>query len=485
MSAAHARAFLTVRTLEEAIAELPAQQQAEWRWAPKALEIIIAPLRAAPTDPVVLDNVAKEFFGFLFKLDYSSFYAIAHAAIETKVERLREAVVQKAGAFPDPVVAAVASWMLETLIPLINVGIQAVREQGQALFEDLESSDIEQVIRGALGNVARGYVATMVMIDALERDQLDIFAPLAITGFEQLFRGPLESLEPPYAEESRRARRERMLGYARMAAGSKDDAQRELLVKLCGVHLRFGPDDMPSIFWMPIELLVSRLRRLTRDDGPKLQIILRWLRHHARSNVSDVDIACAYAEALRLAGSAEEAEVEAVRALAVARGTTPSCRHWPDVFENLAHAGFVEETKHLVAELRVRLREEDQERVSAIAVQMGVRFGELDWLEQVVPRGPVLQFLDEHKLTDGWAKQQRALEQLLRGRVVMVAIALVEDPEDQHVDLVLDYFTNVSHEALDALYEEVWTQLPMDAVDQRHVLIELHPAMIPIAQETP
>lgn len=213
-------------------------------------------------------------------------------------------------------------------------------------------------------------------------------------------------------------------------------------------------------------VLGDALTRLTPDDGPQLADILQQLRGEVAREPANLHASTALVYALALAGLVEEARPLAWRAFEQMR-RLPSIGR--DTFINvgagLSEGGWVDEAKGCYEQALSRGPSEGLLRSIAC---LAVRFGELPWLERLVPEHPIPAFLQRHQLVDGWAAQQVAIESALTPHVSTFDAKLV-DFRDGTERLVVDYFTDTADlTRIAAMEEAVW-----GAVERHH---ETHPS---------
>lgn len=462
---------LTVRTLEEAIAGLPAQRQFEWRWAPKALEDIFAVLRQPGWDAAVLQRATHEFCSIYFRMDLSVFFGRMDevmAALDTSEARLN--------LVDDPVANAVARWLMAAIRPFIGkmneVGPAELELLGKVTDEDLAAKLGEPA-----GALLHGYVLACTVCDAIEREEFEHLAFLCQATFSQLIAGWSDELPPPFEAESRAARRERFLEYVRLVRDTTGD-QQNIVLQLASVHLGITRPRTNLFFGMPgFEHLEDALTELTRDDGPLLSGVLVLLHQSALTYTSNLRVACTHARALALAGRAADAEVAALRALALAAAANFS--HL-DLAEVLVHAGVVDEAKRaLLAARNLEASAEWTTRFEKLATILAVRFGQLEWLDQVVPSSAARALLGD---TAAWAHRQTVVEGALDGLVATVEVEaerLATEPR-----LFLSYYTSTtSWSAVEQLIEKVYVALERHDADAGRtweaVVVEVHGPYVP------
>lgn len=460
---------LTVRTLEEAIEGLPAQRQFEWRWAPKALANIFAVLRQPGWDAATLQRATHDFCSIYFRLDLSVIFGRLDevmAALDTSEARLN--LVE------DPVAKAVARWLMAAIRPFLG----KLNEVGPAELEQLAKVTDEELakIGEPAGALLRGYVLACTVCDAIEREEFEHLAFLCRATFSQLIAGWSDELPPPFEGESRPARRARFLEYVRLVRDTTGD-QQTIVLQLASVHLGI-PRPQNNLFGMPgFEHLEDALTELTRDDGPLLSGVLVWLHEAALTYSENLRVACTHARALALAGRAADAEVAAFRALALSAAANFS--HL-DLAEVLVHAGVVDEAKRALLGARdLEASAEWRARFERLATNLAVRFGQLEWLDEVVPNSAVRVLLGD---ATAWTRRQTVVEGALEGLVAMVEVETERLATEPH--LFLSYYTSsTSWSAVEQLIEKVFVALQRHDADAgrtwKAVVVEVHGPYVP------
>lgn len=209
------------------------------------------------------------------------------------------------------------------------------------------------------------------------------------------------------------------------------------------------------------EALGQRLQSLHGDEGPLLAEILRELAQEVEREPRNLIASTAYGHALVLAGRGAEARREARRGFELWRSlpaVSPAATL--NVVAGLADAGLVTEAKQALGSLDGRLLGERDERLRAEhALQIGVRFGEVEWWA-ARSRDAILPFLSQAGLAMHWRAIASAIEAALGARIVRLDAAL--EGLDDAKQLVLQYWTDsLSYAELSRLQDEAW-----DAVDR-------------------
>lgn len=203
------------------------------------------------------------------------------------------------------------------------------------------------------------------------------------------------------------------------------------------------------------ELLAAALGELSHDDGPRLAEILAELRLEVAREPGNLIASVAYNHALGLAGKAEEAQAEALRALDLLTrlpAVSPLIRMHVGV--GLRNAGQFEQALRCLDPLLARddLGPEGLQRLVLHIRGTLLRSGDLSAGDpREFAEVPEYRFLQDHSLLPWWSRQQRAVERALQRRTTSVGIEMTRD-EDDAPYLVLDYYTDAdSPEQLDEL----------------------------------
>jgi tetratricopeptide (TPR) repeat protein len=210
--------------------------------------------------------------------------------------------------------------------------------------------------------------------------------------------------------------------------------------------------------------LGREMDHLSRDDGARLAEILGELRQEVARAPANLIACAALGEALALAGRADEARGLALRTYEqMQRLPAVGVELLINVGAALGEAGRFVEAKRCLEQALVR---EPQDVLIINVITLAIRFGELAWLERLLPDNPVSRFLQQRDLDRDWPRQQTAVEAIL-GRHVSTFSAHLEDFRDGSVRLVLDYFLDtVDPRRIAELDDSVWSAV--EEVYQTH-----------------
>lgn len=250
---------------------------------------------------------------------------------------------------------------------------------------------------------------------------------------------------------------------------------------------------------MPIlDVAASRLGHelegLSRDDGPRLAVLLQKLQLEVAREPQNLIAAAALNKALGMAGYVAEAHALAWRVYEqMQRLPAVSAELQITVGAGLAEAGRVTEAKRCFELVLARGHFGILDALRLNMMGLAVRFGELAWLENLLPGHPAAGFLRFHNLDVSWPIQQAAVETLL-GSHVSTFGASFEDFRDGTERLVLDYFTDTTDPVrVGEMEEAVWDAL--ERVYQMHPLgpgavlgraiINVHGILVPLPKEEP
>lgn len=214
------------------------------------------------------------------------------------------------------------------------------------------------------------------------------------------------------------------------------------------------------------QVLGKELTGLGEPDGARLAEIIADLRQGVKVEPTNLIALNALVHALAFAGEADESHSLAWQAYTLMQqlpvvGTDTLL----NVGAGLSEAGRVVEAKQCYELALDRERgagdREAAERVGRNMMNLAVRFGELAWLEQIIPGHPVTAFLQSRGLLTNWAEQQAAIERIIAHRTSTFGACITPDPEDGSVRLVVDYWTNAKDSEIAAIEDAVW-----DAAEQ-------------------
>lgn len=451
-------ALITVRTLEEVLASLPAEQQTQWRWAPPKLARIFAPLQRDDWDDATLRSTTREFLEFALKMDFGVLVSRGVSVADA----LDELGGHLAAAPFGQVDTAVALWTVAAMRAIVAYVTPATLA-GLELLRGIEADRIDSMLEGPAGTLALGYVAACAACDGLDQGESRLAPRLFARAFRDIVSGWHEELRDPFKDETRAARRERLLGYVRLARSSFAQEDRRTAVDLAGAHLGLRPA-RPNLLGLFIdgasfENMRSFLAARSRDDGQMVAALIPFFQLHAQRAPLDLGLAALHARSLQLAGQVEEAEVAAIRALAVETIAQPSDPGRPELAEVLADAGLVEDAKRVLELLREReLGKRELRGARRVAARLGVRYGELEWAHSYA-HGPEAKILLAEGDADAWRLRQSLLEEALEGQVATFDVE-VRPEEENSTRLVLRYYTGTtSWSALERLWSAAWDRV--------------------------
>lgn len=218
------------------------------------------------------------------------------------------------------------------------------------------------------------------------------------------------------------------------------------------------PADPPPV--IPVtraQVLGVELMQLTRDDGARLAEIIADLRQGLAAEPNNLIAVNALVHALAFAGQREEAQRLAWEAwLLMQRLPVVGTDTLLNVGAGLSETGRLAEAKRCYEMSFAREGISGLPGLHENMLNLAVRYGEFDWLEQFATNHPVADYLRHHDLANLWRAQQAAIEDALASRVSTFSSKL-ESFDDGTSRLVIDYFTDCDNPgAIERLQEAVW-----------------------------